>query len=126
MPGIIALLIGLGTTLFNWLGSFAGSIVGKVTIEGAKFVAYRAFILFLLAVVFPVLVYNIVTYIIVSLLDVGIALSVDNTPGSLVALSLSFTGLAGWLAQNLYLPQCVSVYMSAVSVRYIMHLIPFL
>lgn len=126
MAAIIRLLIGGFTLLAGWFASLSGAAIGQITVEGAKFLAWRSFILFILAVVIPVLSYNIITNVILWLFDVSMQISSDNTPSTVLNLSLSFTGFAGWIATNCYLPQAVSIYLSAISIRFFMHLIPFL
>lgn len=125
-PWIVAAI----TSLFNWIASFSGTIVGGVAIKAAEWLAWKKLIWFLLFTIVPIVAYNIMSTIIVDLIKVTIDLTTEYSqgfePGSITDLSLNLTGFGGWLAQQLYIPQAVAMYLSAVAARFTMSFIPFL
>lgn len=126
MPALIALFQAGFVAVVGWFSSLAASSVAKITIEGAKFLAWRSFIIFLLGAVFPILAYNIFCYILGNIMEVSLALIQDNTGDITTNLTLSFTSLAGWVANQIGLAQVISVYLTAISIRFILSLIPFI
>lgn len=126
MPFIAVILSALGG-IATFLSGLAGSVIANVTLQGVRFIATKALMYFLIGVALPVVLYNVFSSLIVDLISAGISVSHDQI-GSVSgqSLGLSLTSLAGWLANQLYLPQCMSVYLSAVSARFAMSFIPFM
>jgi len=105
------------------LTGIAGFFARIFTVEALKFLAWRAFILFIVFICLPIVLYNVGVDLIFSL----IAAAMDYT-GSLGMsdLTIQITGIAGYIADKINLPQCFSVYMSAIATRFVMGFIPFL
>lgn len=98
-------------------------LLGKILTDNLlRFIATKTLLATLFIVVLPIVLNNFVYELVSYALDM--ASSVDSS--SLPDLTLSFTGLAGWFASNLYLPDALSVVISAVSVRVFLNHIPFL
>jgi hypothetical protein len=120
------LLVAAFSSLAGWLANAGTTIVGMVTIEGIKWTAQKAFWFFVMTVVLPVLFYNIACSIVISLMQVSMALAydysnIDTTAGS---LTLQLTGMAGYIANQIYLPQCFANFMSAVAIRFVLQFLP--
>jgi hypothetical protein len=113
-------LVPLLSGLAGWIGSFFARVL---TVETLKFVAWRAFILFIVFVCLPIVLYNVGVDLIFTLLE-----SAMDYTGSLnqQSLIIELSGLGGYIANQIYLPQCFSVYMTAIATRFIMGFIPFL
>jgi len=105
------------------LSAIAGFFARVFTVETLKFLAWRAFILFIVFVALPVVLYNVGVDLIFAL----IAQAMEYT-GSLGfnELTIQITGIAGYIAQKINLAQCFAVYMSAIATRFVMGFIPFL
>ncbi len=98
-------------------------LLGKILTDNLlRFIATKTLLATLFVVVLPIVLNNFVYEIIEY--AVNIASSVNSA--SLPDLTLNLTGLAGWFASNLYLPDALSVVISAVSVRVFLDHIPFL
>ncbi len=98
-------------------------LIGKILTDNLlRFAATKTLLATLFIVVLPVVLNNFVY----SLLEYAFNLAGTVNPSSLPSLTLSFTGLAGWFFSNLYLPDALSVVLSAVSVRVFLDHIPFL
>jgi len=118
------LLASIFTAIAGWFTSAGAALVSLVTVEALKFTAAKAFWMFMICIVFPLLIYNVAVTFVTNMMDVGYRLASDySNPDS---LTLNITGMAGWIAQQIYLPQCISTYLSAVGARFIMSFIPFI
>jgi len=122
---IIRLLAGLVTTIASWFGVISSGILGFISVQFLKWVAIKALVFFVLGVVLPVLLYNIITDIIVSLMDASMEQMTAVLADQSDSLVLSFTGLAGWVANQIYLPQAIAVILSAIAIKFLLGLIPF-
>lgn len=108
-----------------WFASAGSSIVALVTIEGLKFTAQKVFWMFMIMIVFPLILYNIGVTLITNLIAVGIhftELYAGDPEG--VPLILNLTGMGGWIAEKIMIPQALSTYLSAVGARFILSFIP--
>lgn len=112
-------LIGVIGTLF---GSAIGSIGKLISVETIKFIAWRALIMFLMFVALPVVLYNVFTGLIFDFMDYGMSYI---TGSGVSAFTIEITGLGAYIASKIQLVQAVSVYMSFVSIRFLMRFIPF-
>jgi hypothetical protein len=119
----MALPLVIGSVATSMLGAFGGWIAKLLSIETIKFLAWRAFILFIVFVCLPLVLYNVGVDLMFDLMEVGMGYAGDLNQQS---LTIQLTGMAGWMATQLNLPQCFSMYMSAVSVRFAMGFVPFL
>ena len=54
--------------------------------------------------------------------EIQTAMGDINSGNSLI---LHLTGVAGWMAQEIYLPQALSVYLTALGAKFIISFIPF-
>ena len=101
------------------MGALISALFGRLfTVEVAKFLAYKVLLSFL---VFTGLV--IVYQLIISLtLDWVSSLLSDYASDSSVVLQLS--GVAGWILSKLRVDDCISMLLSAMSVRLALRMLP--
>lgn len=108
------------------LGAILAPIVtaiGRVlSIELLKWVAFRALMIFLIFVALPVVLYNTFTDLIFDFME--IALDYLTSQG-ISSYTLQITGIGAYIASKIQLVQAVSLYMSFVSIRFLMRFIPF-
>ena len=105
--------------LFSALFGFLASLLGRLfTVELSKFLAYKVLLSFL---IFSGLV--IVYQLIISLtLDWVSSLLSEYTSGSSVVLQVA--GVGGWILSELRVDDCISLLLSAMSVRLALRMIP--
>ena len=114
LPALLASIAGT-SMLSNAFGT-----AKTIAIEAAKWVAFKGLVYLVLFTVIPVLLYNIATRLIFDFMDYGldyIATSGFDQSG----LIIQFTGIGGWIVQTIQLPQCVSIFMSAIAVRFVLN-----
>jgi hypothetical protein len=108
------------------LGAILAPIVtaiGRIlSIELLKWVAFRALMIFLIFVALPVVLYNTFTDLIFDFME--IALDYLTSQG-ISSYTLQITGIGAYIASKIQLVQAVSLYMSFVSIRFLMRFIPF-
>lgn len=113
------LIAALGSLLAPLLGGIAKTI----SIETVKWLAYRAFTLFIVFVAIPIVLYNVLTGMLFDFMDYAMT----YVSGSGVsAFTLQLTGMGAYIASKIQLVQAFSTYMSFVAIRFIMRFIPFL
>jgi len=103
--------------LIAWLGSALASILGA---SAVRFVAWKVVISALLMTVLPIVLLNVFY----SIIQGVISLTTNTVSGS-TGYIMQFTGLAGWFALYLKVPEGVSVLLSAMLIRVSLRLIPF-
>lgn len=113
-------MIGLlGSLLAGVVGSF-----GKLfSVETLKFLAWRAFILFIVFVALPVVFYNVATGLMFDFIQY--ALDYLSSQG-IQSHVFQFTSIGAYIAQKIQLVQAFTVFISFLSIRFIMRFIPFL
>jgi hypothetical protein len=121
------LLVGIFTAIASWLSTLGTAVVAFFTVELLKWSASKAFWMFMLTFVLPILLYNLAVKISLSFMSVGMEMTQtamgDISSGN--SLVLHLTGMAGWMAQEIYLPQALSVYLTALGAKFIISFIPF-
>ncbi len=105
------------------MGALIAMLAGKLLTDNLlRFIAMKTVLATLFIVVLPVILNNFVYEII----EYAINLASSTPTSGLPSLTLNLTGLAGWFFANLYLPDALTVVISAVSVRVFLDHIPFL
>lgn len=107
MPAIIAALSG-----------FLARIIGDSVV---RWIAFKALMVLLFVTILPIVLNNFIYEIMQIVFN-----TVSSNASASFSPSLSYTGLAAWFIQVLKLPECLSVLMSALSVRVALRLIPFI
>ena len=92
-------------------------------IAAIKFVAWKTFIIGVLYIGIPILIYNILVGLIFDFLDYGMDYIASAEFNNVI---IQFSGMGGWMAQTIMLPQAFSIFMSFLAIRFIMRFIPFL
>ena len=106
------------------LFSFLARIVGKFfTDQGLKFVAYKSLLVTLLTVTFPVMCKSLLMWLFKGL--IGIAGGVQGID-DLCSVSVQLTGLTGWIASNMMLPECIAIILTGCAIRLALNFIPFI
>jgi hypothetical protein len=105
--------------ILAWFSSLAGRFLVDT---GLKFLATKALVYTFLVITFPIVIKNLLCWLVEQLQTI-VQSSVD--PGSVHSFSAQLTGLAGWLGEQLLLPTCVSVLLSACAIRFVLNFIPF-
>lgn len=104
--------------------SFFSRLIGRlITDIGLKFVANKALIYTFLTVTFPIVIKNMLCWLMDCLNSVIQATLPD---GDIESFTASLTGLAGWLGEQLLLPTCISILLSAIAIRFVLNFIPFI
>jgi hypothetical protein len=92
-----------------------GGLAKLLTVETLKFVAFRALIIGSLTLVLPVVLYNVFTRILQETMDIC---SANIASGGITGGMVELTGMAGWIAQQINLSGCFSIFLSAVALRF--------
>lgn len=117
--GIAAVIGVVGSSIAKLVGGVAKTI----SVETMKWVAFRAFMLFILYVALPILLYNIFVGIFLDFIDYAISYVSGQ---SFSAMTIELTGMGGWIAQQIQLPQAFSIFMSFLAIKFITRFIPFM
>jgi hypothetical protein len=107
------------STILGWFSSIAGRYLVDA---GLRFVATKALVYTFLVTTFPIVIKNLLCWLVDTLNEI-VQSSIE--PGSVTSFTHQLTGLAGWLGEQLLLPTCVSVLLSAIAIRFILNFIPF-
>lgn len=106
MPAILA-----------WIGSFFTASLASAT---ARWIATKVLLTALMVTILPIVLNNFIHKLI------GISFGiVDSQAGSLASSTLTLSGLGAWFAINLSLPECVSIILTAIAIKFTLGLIPF-
>lgn len=83
---------------------------------------FKAVLVFLFIVVVPLLLNNFLYDIIQIVMDFA---SVQTANARSVNGAMSFSGLTGWLLSCFRIPECLSVLVSALVLRTVLSMVPF-
>jgi hypothetical protein len=88
-----------------------------LAVDALKFIAYRLMIVTALTLVLPVVLYNVFTELLQHLITYS-----NNavSAGSFSGAVFDFVGLGAWVAIHIKLSQCFSVFLSALSLRWVL------
>ena len=108
------------TTILGWFSSLAGRFLSDTAL---KFIAYKTLLVTLLTVTLPVIAKNFMTWLFQELVNAANANM--NTEGLNVTV-LHLSGIAGYLASQLMLADCLSILITAIVIRFTLNFIPFI
>lgn len=108
-------------TIFHGVIKAVGNIITTLT---TSFVAFKGFILTILFVVIPVMIYNFVMSLVMELMEFMFSFVGDELSNESVIVQIS--GFAGWVTEVTMLPTAVSIYLSFLIIRFCLSLIPFI
>lgn len=103
--------------MWAWLGS---SITALLASSVARFTAMKIIISVLVLTALPIILNNVIYKIIEILLQI-----INQNTGSMTSAVAQFSGLSGWMLSNLSIPEGISIFLSAVAIKYTLGLIPF-
>ena len=99
------------------VAAIGGVFARFLAVDALKFIAYRLMVVTALTLVLPVVLYNVFT----ELLQHLITYSNDAvSAGSFAGAVFDFVGLGAWVAIHIKLAQCFSVFLSALSLRWVL------
>jgi hypothetical protein len=111
MPALVGVIVSFLARLFS--------------VQALKWIAMKGLILAVCTLVLPAVLYNIFGRVIGEMIEYGQSAAAaglgDVSSGG--ATMLELTGFAGWIAQQIALPSCLAVFLSALTLRYGLHLI---
>jgi hypothetical protein len=111
------------TAVFSVILQWFSGLAGRYLVDaGLRFVATKALVYTLLTITFPVVIKNLLCWLVYALNQI---VSSSISSGSVTSFTHQLTGLAGWLGEQLLLPTCVSVLLSAIAIRFVLNFIPF-
>jgi hypothetical protein len=103
--------------------SFMGTSVARVFTDSVlKWIAFKLLMVFLFITVVPLLLNNFLYDVIEIIMNFA---SSQTGGSSAFNGAMSFTGLTGWLISTFRIPEAVSVLVSALVLRVILSMIPF-
>jgi hypothetical protein len=109
--------------LIAWLG---GAIAQKFAVETLKWLAWKALLLGLLTIVLPIVLMNVFDMILEKVMAAANAKIAEVTAQGLPApISVQLTGLGGWFASCLKVPQCFALIMGTATYRVALRMVPF-
>lgn len=107
------------TAVLGFFSSLAGRFV---TDSVAKYVAYKLFFYTLVTVTVPIVAKNLIVFLFTEMSTIiqGQLSGLDHG-----ATMVQLTGVAGYLAEHLMLPDCLALLLTAVAIRFTLNMIPF-
>lgn len=105
------------------VATIVGAVAKTVSTETLKFLATKALIIAVVGTLLPVVLYNLLNSVILEYITY--AQGVIPTGDGMSSALISFTGIAGYMAIQLKLPEAFSLVMSAAALRWSLNCIPF-
>lgn len=105
------------------VATIVGAIAKTVSVEGLKWIATRGLLVALVGGMLPVVLYNLFNQILLEFITY--AASQNPDAGNLSSVVIQITGLGGWMATQLKLPQAFALVCSAAALRTALNMIPF-
>lgn len=99
------------------VAAIGGVFARFLAVDALKFIATRVLVVTALTLVLPVVLYNVFTEILQHVITY--AQSAVN-PGTFSGAVFDFVGLGAWFAIHIRLAQCFSVFLSALSLRWVL------
>lgn len=109
--------------IIAWLTKGATAAAAALTLKAVVFLGLKGLAIFMLFTAVPIMLYNVlssvITDIMTSMLDyISTLEGVD--PGNLI---ISLSGMGGYIATQIMLPQCFSVFMTFLSLRWVLNIV---
>jgi len=101
--------------------ALVGAGIAKLLTSGvAKFIALKLLLYSLFTLILPVILYNVFTKILEEYMDyISDKISSEGLSGHMIEL----TGFGGWIATEIQLPLCLSMFLSAIMLRFVLNMI---
>lgn len=110
----------IGAALFSTIGSLVAKFFTDAVI---RWIAWKTLILAVVTVTLPIVLKNVITWLYETVIT---AASSHISTSGLTHAAFEFTGLSGYLAYHLMIPESISVILTALSIRLILNFIPFI
>ena len=106
--------------ILSWIALFAADLLKKYGFETAKWVAQRAFLLALALGVGPIVLFKAFSWITQYMMTYASS-KVGGAIGQPIVVEL--VGVGGWIASELRLPECFSVFLSFCLLNFLLKLV---
>lgn len=104
--------------LLTWLGAAVGKFL---TDKFLLFAAYKVLYVSLITITLPIVLKNLINWMMEQLITISNT-NLDTT--GLESSTIILTGLAGYLASHLLLPDCIAILITGIAIRLILNFIP--
>jgi hypothetical protein len=115
-------MLSLLVLIFTSLTTSVAGTGKQIAIEVIKFAAAKALLLFIVFVAFPIIIYALAGDIIVALAMYGVEKLAGIELGSFQGL-VQLTGMGGWIADKIALPDAIALFMAFVSIKFDMKIV---
>lgn len=108
-------MVGLIGIIASFFTSTVATATANITIETVKVLIWKAFLLFLVVVVTPIMLYNVLGDFLFDLILYGVNYisGLDIQP-----ITIQLTGIAGYIGSQIGIHDIVAAYMTAVATRF--------
>ena len=107
-------VVGLLGALFTFFARY-------LTVEILKMLAFKAMLLTFAIIILPAVIENFMVYLFDGFMGIASAQLQGQTFQGVITIS----GVFGWVATTLKIPEGLAILLSAVTTRYALNLIPF-
>ena len=107
------------SAILSWFSGLAGKFL---TDSLLKWAAVKVLVFTTLTITFPIVVKNLINWLFTTVS--AVASSNISTDG-LHSTVLNLSGLSGYLASVLMIPDCIAIIMTAIVIRFTLNLVPF-
>jgi len=98
-----------------------GGIIARFFgLQAIKFLAIKALVISFCSVILPIIIMQVIMKL--QTLFIGYITSKINE-GGIPSVTLQLTGLTGWMANELQIPLCISIILSAVALHFSLRLL---
>lgn len=104
--------------LCTWLGSW---FVNLANSAWSRLFAIKAFLFSLTGLIIPAVLYKFINAVFTEMLSMALSFLTTYSTGA-----YEVAGVTGWICLSLSLPQCLSIIVSAMAIKLLMGLIPFI
>ena len=106
-------------TLLAWLGTALGRQLADTAL---LYIAMRSLLITLITVTLPIVLKNIISWLINLLMSIVQTVVPDGGIGDNI---VSVTGFTAWLFDTMMLPQCVAIIITGIAIRITLNFVPF-
>ena len=107
------------SAILSWFSSLAGKFLSDNML---KWAAVKILVFTTLTTTFPIVAKNLINWLFTTVS--AVASSNISTDG-LHSTVLNLSGLSGYLASVLMIPDCIAIIMTAIVIRFTLNLVPF-
>lgn len=114
--------MGIVTAITAGVKALMALIAGKGAVYSILFFGVKALIASVMFVALPLVIYNVFSVILIEIMEFTMSYVSESGVSD---LTVELTGMGGWIANQIMLPQAFGVFMSFVSIRFVMRFLPF-